>query len=150
VLLEIAPEKGGAVKQEEHPISKQELMNGLTPDPGPFYDVDTGEQLDKTRQTPLENKIAYELDEYLTYMVNFRKLLRDGLLTTKDLEPYLNYWFDVILEPQEEASQNPQTVERAKRIRAALHAYLRNYYTHECRFIAGILERPLEKTPLAL
>jgi hypothetical protein len=151
LLLEISPDEGGPVKQEERPVTKQELMNGLTPDPGPFYDVNSGELLkDKVRQTPLENKIAYELDEYFTYMVNFRKLLRDGMLTPPDLHPHLNYWFKVMLASQEEASHVAQTAEQAKRIRAALHSYLKNYYPSECRFIAQVLKVRLEDTPLAL
>jgi hypothetical protein len=150
LLLDIAPEKGGPVKQEERPVTKQELMNGLTPDPGPFYDVNSGELLkDKVRQTPVENKIAYELDEYFTYVVNFNKLLRDGMLTAPDLHPHLNYWFSLILAPQEEASHVTQTAEQAKRIRSALHSYLKNYYPSECRFIAQVLKIPLEGTPLA-
>ncbi len=150
ILLDMAPKEGEEQKRIEVRIDKQSLANGFTPDPGPFIDVNTGAVLkEKTKLTTIENKIAYELDGFCTYLIGFRKLIRDEILTMKDLDPYLKYWFGVIAEPPDEASTVEATRAKARNIRNALHTYFRNYYPEECKFIVGILNRKIEDTPFA-
>src|SRR5437879_13601318 len=118
------------------------------PDPGPFSDVESGAEVpNKVSHTPLENKIAFEFDGFCTYLIGFRKLIRDEMLTIEDLNPHLRWWFEVIVGPHEGASPDPTTIAQAAVIRAQLHAYLKDYYPSECVFIAHVLAMKLEDTP---
>jgi hypothetical protein len=150
VMLDMAMKEGQEQKRIEVRVDKQTMANGFTPDPGPFVDVNTGAVLaDKLQQTPLENKIAYELDGFCVYLIGFGKLIRDGILSKKDLDPYLKYWLGIMLDPPEEASGIAATRTRAKHVRRALHSYLRNYYPTESIFIADVLDKNIKDTPLS-
>ena len=136
-LLFDIPDVKGDLKRRELAVSKQELLNGLTPDPGPFKNVHTGKEIppeQKKSQTPVENKIAYTVDEFLIYIINLQKLVNNDVLTIADLYPHLNHWFRLIMG-SDEASEDDRTRFQAHLIRSALHDYITSYFYREWEFM---------------
>ncbi|NJL56404.1 hypothetical protein HC928_15420 [bacterium] len=48
---------------------------------------------------PEENWIRYNFNNFLDALENFSYYVEAGLVTKKDLEPYLNYWLNLLANP---------------------------------------------------
>lgn len=124
--------RSGLVTRVHVEMSRQNILDGLTPDEGtetyvPFRQIDTGEVNDmKHAHTPRENMIAYEMDTFLSYFVHFHKFVRDGIVSHDDLQQYLYYWLNLI--PFEPISDDWGTLKPPVRLRKMFQEYLKAYY----------------------
>ena len=60
----------------------------------------------KKRFTPTEVAIRDNFDCFLFYFERFEHFIEAGLITAKELEPYLRYWIDTISEDMESDVRN--------------------------------------------
>lgn len=60
----------------------------------------------KDRFTETEVAIRDTFDHFLSYFERFHQFIQAGLLTKKDLEPYISYWIKSISNGMEESTRN--------------------------------------------
>lgn len=60
----------------------------------------------KDRFTETEVAIRDTFDHFLSYFERFYQFIQAGLLTKKDLEPYIRYWIKSISNGMEESTRN--------------------------------------------
>jgi hypothetical protein len=60
----------------------------------------------KDRFTSIEVAIRDNFDHFLSYLERFEQFIKAGLITAKELEPYLKYWISTIAENMEDDVRN--------------------------------------------